>query len=111
MNREEVETYFRNHQQEALRRTNELMKSHFGRVYSNFNGLIGGKFRTYGVDVGDCDTAEECVEAWLEGNEKIYQREKNQSDKSSYRIKLMLQDEYLRKFIENFVAKAYFKNK
>ncbi|WP_273854063.1 hypothetical protein [Guptibacillus spartinae] len=111
MNREEVETYVRDHQQEALRRTNKLMNDHFGKEYSSFNGLIGGKFKTYEVILGDYDTAEECVEAWLEGHGKIYQSEENQPDKSSNRIKLMLQDDYLRKFIENFVAKAYFKNK
>lgn len=77
---------------------------------ASFNGIIGGKNATYSVNACDYSTDEEYVEAWLNNQKIIYEKEKDLPwDKSSKRIYELLQDEFLKEYISIYLGRTYYR--
>ena len=77
---------------------------------SRFSGIIGAKNATYSVDVCSFSTAQDYVYAWIYNHNKIYEQEKSSSsEKSSMRIHKLLQDEFLREYIYNYLKRTYYR--
>lgn len=115
INAQTVEQYYQSNLEEALKRASEILEDQ--KKQPNFNGLVGGKNKTYGVEIKEHDTPESYVKAWMNGHERVYKEDgdKNPSftkkDRSSYRIQALLEDEFLRGFIECYLIRSYFKNR
>ncbi|PEY71427.1 topoisomerase [Bacillus thuringiensis] len=115
INAQTVKQYYQSNLDEALKKASEILGDPIGE--SNFNGLVGGKNKTYGVDIKEHDTPESYVKAWIDGHERVYEKDRNlklsftKYDRSSYKIQALLEDKFLRGFIECYLIKSYFKNR
>lgn len=107
MKKVNVEKYVKDNEDKALKKASEILGKEISM--QSFNGIVGGKNETYGVDPLEYDTAENYIEAWMISHKKIYNDEKNSSyRKSSHRVHALLQDSFLRDYIENYLARTYF---
>lgn len=108
MRREEAEKYIEDHKEDALLRASEIL----GRdvSFASFNGIIGSKNGTYSVDPGSYPTVEEYIEDWHRQHNVCYEAEKYApSEKSSHRVHKLLQDEFVCQFIDNYLARTYYR--
>ncbi|PGM87985.1 topoisomerase [Bacillus cereus] len=113
MDRKTVEKYFKDNKENALKKTGEILKEE--TTWSSFNGTVGGKNRTYGVELEEHDTPESYIEAWMKGHKRAYYSDDNPSynkfNRSSHTVHALLQDDFLKEFIVIFLARTYFNNK
>ncbi|MCU4862753.1 hypothetical protein OB981_22110 [Bacillus cereus] len=68
--KQDVEKYFKDNKEEALRRASEILNKEVN--WSSFNGIIGGKNDTYEVVVEEHNTVESYVKDWMYGHELAY---------------------------------------
>lgn len=107
MKREVVIQYIEDNKDEALKRVSKILGKE--TRMPSFNGIIGGKNATYDVNPLDYNTAEGYVAAWMISHEKRYTDEINAPySKSSHRVHDLLQDNFVKKFIESYLARSYF---
>ncbi|WP_242274960.1 topoisomerase [Bacillus cereus group sp. BfR-BA-01445] len=107
MKREDVIQYIEDNKDEALKRVSKILGKE--TKMPSFNGIVGGKNTTYDVNPLDYNTAERYVAAWMLSHEKRYNDEVNASySKSSHRVYDLLQDSFVKEFIENYLARTYF---
>lgn len=107
MKREEVIQYVNDNKDRALEKAGLIL----GRKINmqSFNGIIGGKNAIYDVDPLDYETPENYIKAWMQSHQERYNDEKYAPyEKSSHRVHNMLQDDFLKKYIENYLARTYF---
>lgn len=115
LERQDVEKYFKENKEEALKRASEILNKEVD--WSSFNGIIGSKNDTYEVVVEEHNTVESYVKDWMYGHELAYSSDKhkgypyNKHDRSSYKVHALLEDEFLRGFIECCLMRTYFKKK
>ncbi|RKI20790.1 topoisomerase [Bacillus thuringiensis] len=115
INAQTVEQYYQSNLQEALKRVSDILNKE--KKQPNFNGIIGGKGKIYVVDPKDYDTPESYVKAWMKGHEREYTKDKNKNqeytkyDRSSYKIQALLEEEFVKGFIECYLMRIYFNNK
>lgn len=113
--RKDVEKYFKDNKEIALKRASEILAKEVN--WSSFNGIIGSKNDTYEVNVEDHDTVGSYIKDWMYGHELAYSSDKhknlpyNKHNRSSYKVHVLLEDEYLKGFIECCLMKTYFKKK
>lgn len=105
--REDVMQYVEDNKEKALENASRILEKNVSM--QSFNGIIGGKNATYGVNTLDYDTPESYIEAWMISHERKYNDEINASySKSSHRVHDLLQDNFLKVFIKNYLARTYF---
>ncbi|WP_411501460.1 topoisomerase [Bacillus thuringiensis] len=115
INAQTVEQYYQSNLQEALKKVSDILNK--DKKQPNFNGIIGGKGKIYGVDPKEHDTPESYVKAWMKGHEREYTKDKNNNreftkyDRSSYKIQALLEEEFVKEFIEYYLMRIYFNNK
>lgn len=116
INAEAVEQYYQSNLQEALNRVSDILKDE--KKQPNFNGIIGGKGKIYGVDPKEHDTPESYVEAWMKGHEREYTKDKKiknreftRYNRSSYKIQALLEEDFVKEFIECYLKRIYFNKK
>lgn len=114
-NLENVKKYLSIHQEEAFNKCTDInKKNNLDKVmnFSSFNGLIGGKNRTYNLDIRSFNTAQEYVNAWIMANETLYQEEKIYGiDKSSVRIHNLLDDKFVKDYVAIYLTKIFLNSK
>jgi molybdopterin synthase catalytic subunit len=107
LKKDDVVEYVNNNEDLALEKTSRILKREIGM--QSFNGIIGGKNATYGVELLEYETAEGYVDAWMKSHQKRYNNEKNLSySRSSHRVHDLLQDSFVKRFVENYLARTYF---
>ncbi|MBZ8172659.1 hypothetical protein FOG26_05675 [Staphylococcus cohnii] len=112
----EVETYIENNKNKIMTKCSSIL----GRKieHANFNGIVGGKNTSYNVRTEDYSTASKYVEAWFDSFEQLYQSEKDferipafdsetRREKSVYRMKKLLNDKDVKKFVTVYLARTY----
>ncbi|MEU2153257.1 hypothetical protein ACF07W_38575 [Streptomyces sp. NPDC015140] len=104
-----VDRYIKENEPTALKKATQILNKDTGKL--NFNGIIGGKNRIYGIEILDYNTPEDYIDAWMQSHNRIYEAEKHWPEftKSSHRIQALLNDAFLKEFTENYLAKSYFK--
>lgn len=108
MKKSDVVKYVKDNEIEALKRVSKILDKKTN--LQSFNGIVGGKNATYKVDPLEYDTPESYIEAWMLSHQKRYNDEKHFSNsKSSHRIYNLLQDSFVKDFIENYLARTYFR--
>ncbi|BCD32982.1 topoisomerase [Bacillus cereus] len=114
LERNAVEKYFKDNKEKALKKTSEILKEE-ATSWLSFNGTVGGKNRTYGVNLEEHNTPESYIEAWMEGHKRAYYSDDhpsyNKFNRSSHTVHALLQDDFLKEFIVIFLARTYFNNK
>lgn len=108
MKKREVVKYVKENETAALERVSQILDKKTN--LQSFNGIIGGKNATYEVDPLEYDTPESYIKAWMLSHQQRYNDEKHFSySKSSHRVYNLLQDNFVKDFIENYLARTYFK--
>lgn len=108
MKKDDVIQYVKDNEDTALKKVSQILGKE--TTILSFNGIIGGKNATYGVDPLEYDTPESYIEAWMQSHQKKYNDEKTLSyKKSSHRVHDLMRDSFVRNFIENYLARTYFK--
>ena len=108
MEQKEVERHITDNESEALYRAGQILGREVSR--ESFNGIIGGKNSTYSSDPSNYETPESYIADWRKKHDARYEREKNYShDMSSHRIHKLLQDEFVSEYIDNYLARTYFR--
>ncbi|WP_336779832.1 topoisomerase [Paenibacillus illinoisensis] len=104
----DVEKYIKENSKSALNRVSSILGTEISM--QSFNGMIGGKNDTYTVNPLNFETAEEYISEWKANHKKIFESEKNAIyEKSSHRIDELLKESDIAKFIENYLARTYFR--
>ena len=107
MTREKVEQYIIENQQVALQRASKILGKEM--LMQNFNGIIGSKNQTYSINPLDYDEPEKYIESWNLIQEEIYASEKDfPYEKASHRVHNLLQDEFLKEYIDFYLARIYY---
>lgn len=108
MKKSDVIKYVKDNETAALERASQILDKETN--LQSFNGIIGGKNATYDVEPLEYDTPESYIEAWMLSHQKRYNDEKYFSyPKSSHRVYNLLQDSFVKDFIENYLARTYYK--
>lgn len=104
----EIEKFIDERKDEALTRASKILEKETSMA--SFNGIIGSKNQIYELDPLLFDNATEYVQAWRNMHEKSYEEEKNfPHPKASHRVHKLLQDSLMEEFIENYLARTYYK--
>lgn len=108
MQKQAVEKYIKDNSDVALNLVSSILNKNVSM--QSFNGIIGGKNKTYDTDALNYKTPEEYIEAWKQSHQGNFDSDKNALyKKSSHKINDLLQNPIVEKFIENYLARTYFK--
>jgi hypothetical protein len=108
MKKSDVVKYVKDNEDAALERVSQILDKETN--LQSFNGIIGGKNATYDVEPLEYDTPESYIEAWMLSHQKRYDDEKHfPYPKSSRRVYNLLQNNFVKEFIENYLARTYYK--
>lgn len=108
MDKEKIEIYIKNNQEMVLKKCSNILGKNINM--QNFNGIFGSKNRYYHVEPENHPNADEYIKAWFDSFESLYKLEKDKHpDRSSHRIKRLLKDEDIKKFVIVYLARTYLK--
>lgn len=104
----EVETYIQENKEYALSLVSSILEREVS--WQSFNGIIGGKNKTFNVSPSNYSSAEEYVAAWRKAHSMEYEKYGYKTPHSAiYRIQQLLEDSILEEYIEKFLARTYFR--
>ena len=109
-NKEEVFRYVEENELQAIQKAQAILKYNgMPHIHNSFNGIIGGKNRTYNTPPEKYEAAEQYVDAWLKAHHNEYIKDgRYAKEKSSGRIQCLLEDEYVSSVIQNYLARIYY---
>ncbi|WP_305807467.1 topoisomerase [Staphylococcus hominis] len=117
----QVENYIKQNKNVIMNKCSVILNKNIGMA--NFNGIVGGKNRTYNVRKEDYNSASEYVEAWFNNFNRLLESEKKDFDtiylfdsstrgeRSAHRMEKLLNDEDIKDFIIVYLARTYLRNK
>lgn len=110
MNIQEIEKYIKDNREVILKKCADIL----GRsemTEQSFNGIIGGKNKTFGLKVTNYNSSEEYVDAWMNAERRIKDNDNANYENSIKRIDKLLGNAEVRKYIETYLARTFLKRK
>ncbi|MCG2128173.1 hypothetical protein K4S04_10705 [Staphylococcus epidermidis] len=115
----QVENYIKQNKNVIMNKCSVILNKNIGMA--NFNGIVGGKNKTYNVRKEDYNSASEYVEAWFNNFNRLLKSEKDferlpafetkaNGEKSVHRMNMLLNDNDIKKFTIVYLARTYLRN-
>lgn len=117
----QVENYIKQNKNVIMNKCSVILNENIGM--ENFNGIVGGKNKTYNVRKENYNSASEYVAAWLNNFNRLLKSEKKDFDtiylfdsftrgeRSAHRMEKLLNDDDIKDFIIVYLARTYLRNK
>lgn len=87
----QVENYIKQNKNVIMNKCSVILNKNIGMA--NFNGIVGGKNRTYNVRKEDYNSASEYVEAWFNNFNRLLESEKKTLIQYIYLIALLVEND------------------